>query len=198
MTFINTRLDPKISVGFVGGPEWSTAQLDLKSGVANFYQRWSMPRHRYQGDYTQLVAQGLGEGIVQAFMVARGRARRFRFKDHRDFRVSNQIFGTGNGTSNPIQLFKRYTFGTEHYDRRIVLPVGSTIVVTENDVPKAVTVNENGGTVTPVTPWTNAAVLRWTGEFDVEVYFGSDYYPFNFTTKTITQCTIDLVEYKRP
>lgn len=198
MSFVNYRLDECVGLGFTGGPEWSTVEVPLKSGVSDFFQRWSMPRHRYVADYRELVTAGLGDGIVQAFMAVRGRKDSFRFKDHRDFTAQNVVFGTGDGTTDPIQLVKVYTFGPATYSRRIVLPIASTVVVTQNGTPKTVTVNEETGMVTPSTAWANGAELRWSGEFDVEVGFGSDYYPFSMPIMKITECTIDLVERKRP
>ncbi|MBL0918045.1 MAG: DUF2460 domain-containing protein [Hydrogenophaga sp.] len=198
MTFIDHRLSEDVSAGFRGGPEWSTAEVALKSGVSDHFQRWSMPRHRYQADYLELVEAGLGEGIVNAFMAARGRLHSFRFRDHRDHKADNVLIGTGAGTSAPMQLVKLYTFGPATYARKIVLPIASTVTVTQNGSPKAVTVNASTGMVTPTSAWANSAEIRWSGEFDVEVRFGSDYYPFSMPIMRVTECAIDLVERKRP
>ncbi len=198
MSFIDFRLSDDVSVGFQGGPEWATVEVPLKSGVSDFFRRWSMPRHKYVADFREIVKTGGGDGIVHAFMAAHGREKTFRFKDHRDYVAHAELMGAGDGTTDPMQLVKTYTFGPASYVRRIVLPIAGTVVVTENGSPKAVTVDAVNGLVTPGSAWANGAEIRWSGEFDVEVRFGSDYYPFSMPSSRVTDCSIDLVERKRP
>lgn len=196
MTFINYRLNPRCSAGFQGGPEFSTREIELKSGISDFIARWSMPRFKFVADYLELVNAGTGGDIYNAFMAAGGRDASFRMKDWNDFQVEGQSLGTGDGTSTPIQLIKVYPFGPTSRTRHIKLPLN--VVVTENGTPKTVTVDPLTGIVTPSGTWTNGAALAWTGQFDVRVRFGQDYYPFTRVAMKISQCTVDLVEDKRP
>lgn len=198
MSFIDFRLSDEVSAGFQGGPEWSTREVPLRSGVSLFHPRWSMPRCRFVADYTLLGDAGREE-VMGAFIVAMGRTHSFRFQDPNDFQVERSQFGVGDGSSTPLQLVKVYEFGpTASFARKIVLPIVSSVAVWEGDTPKVVTVDPLSGLVTPATPWANAALLYWSGEFDNEVQFGADYYPFTRVSTEVTQCTIDLVEKKRP
>lgn len=194
MSFINHRLDLGAQPGFQGGPEWNTVETPLKSGISLFTPRWSMPRFKYVAEYTKLDKNGQFQ-VYNAFVVARGRASSFRYRDRNDFFASDVLIGIGEGNSNPIQLVKIYSFGGTEYSRKISLPVAGTVVVKEAGVEKEVSVGETG-LVTPSSPWSVGAEITASFQFDTKVRFGADYYPFVRVSANIVQCTIDLVEEK--
>ncbi|MDN8612802.1 DUF2460 domain-containing protein [Variovorax ginsengisoli] len=193
MTFIDTKLSRKVSVGFSGGPTWNTRVVPMASGVDKRNAEWALPHHKFTADYTLLDPESQNE-ILIAFWAARGQKDSFRFKDWNDFKAINQAMANGDGTSTPRQLTKTYTFGPTSFVRNILLPIASTVVVTANGTPIAVTTNETTGMVTPVSPWPSGQVIKSSCEFDVRVRFGSDFIPFTRNAPRLGTVTIELVE----
>jgi uncharacterized protein (TIGR02217 family) len=169
----------------------------MANGISMRRGNWSMPHHKYSANYALLRPEDQNE-ILAAFIAARGQVHSFRFKDWNDFKAVNQALPVGDNTSNPRQLTKTYTFGTESYVRNILLPVSGSVVVTANGTPLAVTVNYLTGMVTPVVTWPLGQVIKATFEFDVRVRFGSDFMPFNRPGRTIADCDVELVEAFTP
>lgn len=195
--FIDYRIDDCVAPGFSGGPSWNTTIVNNEGGFESRIQNWSMPHYQYTADYSVLEADQQNE-IRDAFIAARGRRDSFRFKDHGDYQAVDQSLGTGNGTSTPRQLVKFYTFGPTTFTRNILLPIPSSLVVTANGTPIAVTVNDETGMVTPTSPWPNGQILLASYEFDVRVRFGSDFYPFTMPQRNLAQVSVDLVEALTP
>ena len=197
MTFIDTRLSRKVSVGFSGGPMWHTTVVQMANGKDRRNAEWAAPHHEYTADYTLLDPIAQNE-ILSAFFAARGQKDSFRFRDWNDYKVINQAMANGDGTSTPRQLTKSYTFGPTTFVRNILLPDASSVVITANGVPLSVTVNDVTGMVTPGAPWPLGQVIRQTFEFDVRVRFGDDFVPFNRDTNISAAVSVKLVEAITP
>ena len=197
MTFIDTRLSPKVNAGFSGGPEWNTLVRQMANGISMRRGNWAMPHHRYTANYALLRPEEQNE-ILSAFIAARGQVHSFRFKDWNDYKATNQAMADGDGTLTPRQLTKTYTFGTESYVRTILLPIASTVVITANGTPITVTTNPLTGMVTPSTSWPSGQVIKASFEFDVRVRFGSDFIPFDRPGRNIAEVTVELVEAFTP
>jgi uncharacterized protein (TIGR02217 family) len=193
MTFIDTRLSRKVSVGFSGGPSWNTRIVTMASGADRRNAEWALPHHRFTADYTLLDPAGQNE-ILIAFWAAMGQKDSFRFKDWNDFRATDQAMAIGDGTSTPRQLTKAYIFGPRTFTRNILLPIASTVVVTANGVPIAVTTNDTTGMITPSAPWPSGQVIKASFDFDVRVRFGSDFVAFARNDNVTGAVSIDLVE----
>jgi len=137
MNFIESpRFPDRISAGAVGGPEWSTTVTEVTSGNEQRDALWQYPRHSWD------VSHGL-RGTAQFaelrafFMVARGRARGWRFKDWADYtathaegrlqpcRSDGVLLATAGGPTS--RLFKRYLIGSEYADRKILKPVSGAV-----------------------------------------------------------------------
>lgn len=199
MTFINKRLSKKVALGFTGGPMWDTTIVPNAGGFEARIANWSMPLYKYTADYSVLDPASQNE-IAMCFNAARGQRDSFRFKDWGDYIAKGQALGTGDGTNTPRQLCKYYDFdGASAFGRNILLPVASTVVVTDNGSPFAVTVNDQTGMVAPATGnWISGHVYLASFEFDVRVRFASDHYPFTLALKGLAQVSIDLVEARTP
>ena len=101
-------------------------------------------------------------------------------------------------TSTPRRLTKSYTFGSKTYVRDILLPIASTIVITANATPIAVTVGADGK-VAPTSPWPSGQVIKAERfEFDVRVRFGADFIPFRRAARPVAEATVELVEAFAP
>ena len=197
MTFINERLLDSVGRGFSGGPMFNTRVTDLANGDENRNGEWAMPKHKFTADYALLDPREQNE-VLHAIWVTRGRLHSLRYKDWNDFRIRSQSLGTGDGGSVARQLVKTYTFGPSTYTRDITLPIDTTLAVTANGTPLAVTVDDETGLITPVATWPSGqAIVVTYCEFDVKVRFGADWYPFSQEADTLARCTVDLLETQR-
>lgn len=191
MAFHNTRFPVDISYESRGGPGFRTQVIELDSGQEQRVARWSQVRHRYDVRYgirahTQLSA-------LKRFYVARqGAAYSFRYKDWSDFRTTisgisenqggealsatDQLVGSGDGSTTVFQLVKRYTDGGVSRTRTISLPVANTVLVALDGTPQASgwTVNETTGELTFSVAPALGVEITWGGEFDVHARFSSD------------------------
>jgi uncharacterized protein (TIGR02217 family) len=194
MTFIDQRLLDCVSPGFSGGPMWNTRITPLASGNETRNAEWSMPHHKYTADYVVLEPRDQNE-VLHAFWVARGSTHSFRFKDWNDFKIIDETMAVGDGTGAARQAVKTYTFGPSTYTRTVTLL--SSVTVTANGSPLAVTFDDETGLITPVSVWPNGQTIVLEAEFDVKVRFGADYYPFTQPHRSAALCTVDLVESLR-
>lgn len=191
MSFIDTRINSRYRFGFVGGPEWRTLIVQLQSGAERRKAMWALPHHRYTADYATLTPAEK-ETLLHTFIVCRGAFSTFRFLDWNDYTATDESLGTGDGTSDPIQLVKTYTFGASSYERTITLPYDVT--VTANGTPISVTVDPLTGIATPVSPWPSGQALAWSGKFDVRVRFANDFNPFTSAAQQVREVSVELVE----
>ncbi len=166
MAFYEVRFPEKISLHATGGPSFLTNIVQVNSGAEFRDQVWSAGRAKYEVAHAARTEAKYKE-LLAFFRSMRGRLHGFRFKDWSDYRVL-----TGEGvfvmlTSTTFQLYKRYTFGSQTYDRKITKPVSGKVTVTGGTTP---TVN----TVTGVVTVASGTPTSWVGEFDVPVRFDVD------------------------
>lgn len=192
MAFIDQRINSRYRMGFVGGPAWNTLKVELANGRQRRKKQWSMPHHRYTANYATLNELEKNE-LLSAFMVAGGSFSAFRFLDYNDFRATSELIGVGDGTSNPLQLVKTYSFGSSSFTRTITLPLNPVIYVDGIEEP-GVTVDQLTGMVAPDSAWPTDSLVTWTGTFDVRVCFANDFNPFTSPASNIRECMVDLLE----
>ncbi|MGJ7497457.1 DUF2460 domain-containing protein [Variovorax sp. RT4R15] len=193
MTFIDAQLNRRVNVGFRGGPSWNTLVKEMANGKNRRRQDWALPHHKYTADWTLLNPIDQND-VLAAFIACRGQLHSFRFKDWNDFRATSQTMAVGDGTSTARQLTKTYTFGSTSFVRTITLPIASTVVITANGTPIAVTTDPLTGLATPAAPWPSGQVIKSSFEFDVRVRFAADFIPFDRDTVISAAVSIDLVE----
>lgn len=191
MSFIDTRLNDRYRYGFVGGPRWNTLVVDMANGRNRRKKQWAMPHHEFTADYATFNAEEKAQ-LLSAFMAAGGAFSAFRFKDFNDWLAINQDIGTGDGTTDPMQLVRNYSFGPSLYTRAITLPLNAIITDYSGTVIPA-TVDPLTGLATPDDPWPEVP-LRWNGQFDVRVRFSEDFNPFTAASEQVGECTVRLVE----
>lgn len=192
--FIEARLLDEVANGFQGGPTWYTEQVDMRSGVIRRQAVRSRPRYRFIAPY-QNISPAKTALVIAAFNACQGAARGFRFKDWADYSATAEAIGnTPGANSNPVQLYKSYTFGGTTVTRPIKKPVSGSVTVYSNGAAKAGTLDATTGLFTPATAWTSGQALTWTGEFDVPVRFSSDDLIFDFNTLNALSANVDLEE----
>lgn len=192
MAFIDTRLNSRYRYGFVGGPAWNTLDIRMASGKSRRKKQWAMPHHRYTANYATLNEAEKNQ-LLHAFMVSGGAFAAFRFKDWNDYTAIDEVIGTGDGTSSPMQLVKTYVFGPSSFTRTITLPLNA-VLRDEDGNTLTVTVDPLTGLVTPASPWPSSKDISWTGEFDVRVKFKDDFNPFTSVASNIRECMVELEE----
>jgi len=173
MAFLTgVRLNENLERGALGGARFNTSVLELDSGFEKRNINWSVPRGewdvgfglllKFQADPSDMMLD-LDE-LINFFYIVQGKAQSFRFKDWSDFEIGYengvsidpQFFGLGDGATLPFQLFRRYAFGGQTFDRILTKFVddASTFAVFKNSTPQV-----GGGT--DYTMNFDTGVLTW-------------------------------------
>lgn len=173
--YLDMRFPPLISFGAEGGATFLTDIVVTASGVETRNQNWERQRMRY--DVAHAARREAQWRQLQAFfLAARGRACSFRFKDWLDYECAagDGVFALDDSGGSPTgwQMFKRYTFAGQTYDRKITKPVSGTITLSGSG-----TLNYSSGIVYGGTP------TGWYGQFDVHARFDTD----EMRSETITR-----------
>jgi len=182
VAFIEERFPSDISYGSSGGPSFSTTVYEALSGYEQRNMNWQDARCVYD------VSHGIRdkadmETVLNFFYAVRGKAIGFRYKDWGDYTLSQELIGTGDGSTVAFQITKTYAAGVQEYVRtirKIVTPVvGPPAIVFEvyvNDVLQGsgYTANYNTGVITFDVAPAAAATIKVTCEFDVPVRFDTD------------------------
>jgi uncharacterized protein (TIGR02217 family) len=208
MAFHEIRFPDSISRGAKGGPERRTRIVELASGDEERNASWANSRRRYDVSYGVRRADDLA-AVVAFFEARNGRLHAFRFKDWSDYKSclpsaapspTDQIIGTGNGSTTVFQLVKTYTSGAQSWARAILKPVAGTVTISLNGVAQGSgwSVNTTTGIVTFAVPPTTGAVIRAGFEFDVPVRFDTDELPVTLDIeRTGSIPSIPLIEVRR-
>ncbi|MEM9989243.1 MAG: DUF2460 domain-containing protein, partial [Pseudomonadota bacterium] len=92
--------------------------------------------------------------------------------------ATDQALGVGDGAQTVFEIYKTYPSGSETYQRRILLPVADSVLVSLDGVAlapgSAYTVDDQAGTVTFTTPPPSGGVLACGFIFDIPARFESD------------------------
>lgn len=204
MAYIDQRLDECVAYGFSGGPEWSTLIVPLENGREQRNAQWLYPKHRYTAQYMNLQSEAR-DAVLNTFHAMRGQLHCCRFKDWNDYVATHEQINPDVGTSNPVQLIKSYTFGSET-STRLIQAVVTGIIVAEPTpgapTPVMGTMDKSTGLFTPGSPWadvsdTSGSNYFWTGTFDVWVRFASDYNAFAIGDRDAHTADIELIEVRR-
>jgi uncharacterized protein (TIGR02217 family) len=196
MEFIAITFPDCIALGAQSDPTWSTTLAEVIGGAEATNQNWSEARHRFD---VSLTARPVSEyhSMRDHFHEARGRAKKWPFKDFLDFEVTqangvlldaNLVAPAGNGTFN---LHKKY--GTvDPYYRQITRP-DTPIIVYRNGVNimgAGAVVTYAGGTVA-ITGHTGGDVYTWSGTFKVPCRYDIDRLPAAAINKSEGEIIVD-------
>lgn len=174
----------RVGRGARGGPERRTQIVEIASGDEERNASWADSRRRY--DVGAAIAAPDDLAMVLAFFEARnGRLHGFRFKDWADHKSSppsaapaatDQVLGTGDGTTKDFALVKAYASGAQTWARAITKPVAGSVVVALDGVAQGSgwTVDTATGIVTFAAAPAGAAVVSAGFLFDVPVRFDTD------------------------
>lgn len=208
MAFHEISFPDSISRGAKGGPERRTRIVELASGDEERNASWANSRRRYDVSYGVRRADDLA-AVVAFFEARNGRLHAFRFKDWSDYKsclpsaapaATDQIIGTGNGSTTTFQLVKTYASGAQSWARTVLKPVAGTVTVSLNGVAQGSgwSVNTTTGIVTFAAAPASGAVIRAGFEFDVPVRFDTDELPVTLDIeRTGSIPSIPLIEVRR-
>jgi uncharacterized protein (TIGR02217 family) len=190
--FHEVQFPSDISQGSRGGPERRTDIVTLRSGGEERNSIWANSRRRYNALYNVKKYSQL-EIVLAFFEERRGRLYGFRWKDWLDYRsapitqgalaATDQVIGTGDGTTTVFQLKKTYGSAYAPWQRIIRKPVAGTVVIALAGVPQPTgwSIDTTTGLVTfAAAPGLGVAVTAGF-EFDVPVRFDTDYFNVDLT-----------------
>ena len=155
-------------------PLWNSKIVTAASGRERRRKQWSYPRWRFKIGH-EVLRDTIGYPEVQrltAFFNAHGaQFAEFSYFDANDNSVTDQAFGTGDGTTTTFQLLRTGGAGSILFTEPVRSIVSCKVKV--NGTPTTVTIN-SGGTVTFATAPAAGAVLTWTGIYMFLVRFEQD------------------------
>jgi uncharacterized protein (TIGR02217 family) len=177
-----------IALRSAGGPQRRTDIVALGSGREERNARWAHSRRRYDAGYGVKTLEALSQ-VVAFFEERRGMLYGFRWRDRLDHSsaasdavsATDQLIGTGDGTTAAFPLVKTYGSVYAPYRRPIVKPVDGSVRVAAAGIEKTAgadfIVDASTGVVTFLPGHIPAAGQAVTAGFlfDVPVRFDTDY-----------------------
>ena len=164
-------------------PIWSTLHQEAVSGQDNPIGLWTYNRWRYEIPYSgfnssSIAFQGLPalewQTLAAFFNQVQGSRLVFQFADPDDGAVTDQLFGTGDGTTVAFPLTRTMTgLGSVSWNEPVFAPVTITNVKI-NGTPTALYALGTQGLVTFNSPPALNALLTWTGSYRWLVRFDKD------------------------
>jgi uncharacterized protein (TIGR02217 family) len=194
---LDAYLAPCPGYGWEGTPRFSTNIVLLANGDEFRNADWIEARHEFVAPFLNISREAYRE-IRRMFYVCRGMTHAFRFKDELDYQADDETFGAGDGSTVAFQLAKISEADGLTYTR-YVYALRATPVITVNGTPTtAFSVNLRTGEIEFDVAPALAAVLRWTGEFDVWVRFATDTIPFTLDNPDATNGAVTVIEVPPP
>lgn len=208
--YLRSFIDACEGFGWNGGPEFKTRLRVLMNGRERRNADWSQAKHRYTLPFLNLRADSY-RAVRQMFEVCMGMLNAFLYQDPLDNQATNEVFATGDGVQTSFQLTKFSQIDGVTYQRMIFAlyvpgndgdAVNSTVTVTVNGTPTAVTVDYDRGMVSFAAPPGNGTILRWSGSFAIWVRFNQDWLPMSIDNKGdgdfFRNGAIELIEVAEP
>ena len=194
MAYVDVRFPTDISFGSSGGPEFMTEIIALNSGHERRNAAFPFGRHRYNAAYGAKTQSQI-ETLIKFFHSMRGMGDTFRWKDPIDWKTcdndatptfTDQVIGTGDGSTTVFQLVKNYSNGVTSRSRHITRPINGTVTVGINGVQNigGWSLDYETGIITFTVAPTSGHSITWGGEFDVHVRFDTDYLPITYNTRS--------------
>lgn len=188
MSFHEVRFPTQIARQSQGGPERRTDVVVLGSGAEERNARWADSRRSYNAGYGVKSLEDL-HAVIAFFEERRGRLHGFRWRDHADWKscapeaapaATDQVIGSGDGTTRTFQLVKTYGGAFAPWVRRVTKPVAGSILVAVAGITKSesidYSVDDSTGVITfaPAETPIVGAVVTAGFAFDVPVRFDTD------------------------
>ena len=143
--FHEVRFPLRLALGTSGGPVRRTDIVNLSNGRENRNARWRGSRRSYDASSGIRSLADL-YAVLEFFEARSGRLNGFRFRDPLDatsrapgdpVTASDQVIGTGDGTTASFALSKTYGDAGGNWVRAIAKPVAGSVLVSVDGVVKA-------------------------------------------------------------
>jgi uncharacterized protein (TIGR02217 family) len=192
MSIPDYRLPERIERSSKFGPSFRNVIQEAIAGNEQRFAQWTKCRAVGDLSYGLMSSDDpVGDfmAILALWRAHFGSLYPFRFRDWSDYTTTDELFGNGDGSTTSFQLVKTYdpsqillsTPGSLFYVRSITLVCSTPAPVIKVDgVTKTVATDytiSSSGVVTFAPAPPAAAVLTWTGQFDVPVRFDTDQLP---------------------
>ena len=179
--------------GSVGGPGFNTTVVRTDAGVDEATSKWQAPLNQWDLT-TGLRSESVMYTAYSWFNAHRGAANGFRFLDLLDHASTadgktlsdspagaadpadtDQLLGTGDGSTKTFQLVKNYGTGSFITTRPIAKVQSGTVLCSVNEVSEAAfTVDNNTGIVSFTTAPASGLAVKAGYEFHAAVRFGEE------------------------
>lgn len=209
MAYLKTYIPACEGYGWTGAPKFQTRIEVLMNGRERRNGDWAQEKNQYTIPFLNLTDEDYAS-VRQVFQVCRGMLHAFLYYDPRDNLAVNEVFAIADGSVD-YPLSKASTLDGVTYQRQInalYTPNAdgtasqATPVITANGAPIAVTVDYERARITPTSPPTPGAVLRWSGSFSVWVRFNADWLPFSIDSRNQRTAahngSVELIELPGP
>lgn len=143
----NNLFPERIAMGARGGPGFDTEIVALAGGLESANSAWPYPRQRWDVGWG-IRTQADFEACRAHFIVARGKAGKWPFKDWTDYQTTHADGVVTQLTGTTYQLFKRYTSGGVAVDRKLRKPVSGSTEVKVSGVVTAHVLDAATGIIT--------------------------------------------------
>lgn len=192
--YIDYRLSQRATSSFRRVVSGKTDIVSMANGRERRNAAWAFKKMTFTATFA-LLKPDVQDEVYGAYYAANAQLMLFRYRDPGDYTVAaSPILVTSDliGTTTPVQLTKRYSFGPAYADR-VVQAVQSCVVMSSGGEVFTGTVDNELGTFTPDDVW-GSGVYTWSGKFDLWVRFNSDDLDVTMTTLEVATTDVELVE----
>lgn len=174
-----------VALGARGGPRRRTEIVTLSSGREERNSPWAQSRREWNAGPGVKSLDDL-HTLIAFFEARRGRLHGFRFRDPLDHKscapsatlsATDQVLGTGDGSTTEYSLVKHYASGNQSHVRTITKPVEGSVCVALDGVELGdpdVVVDPATGVVSFAAPPPGGGVITAGFLFDCPVRFDTD------------------------
>ena len=176
-------------------PIWSTLHQEAVSGQDSPIRLWSYNRWRYEIPYSAFnsgptAIQGLPalewQALAAFFNQVNGSRLVFQFTDPDDNAVTDQVFGTGDGSTAAFPLTRTMSGIGVSWNEPVFAPTIANVKV--NGAPTVLYTLGTQGLVTFNSPPAAAASLTWTGSYRWLCRFDKDVTDFEKFMNQLWEC----------
>lgn len=192
--YIDHRLSQKATSSFRRVVTGKTDIVSMNNGRERRNAAWAFKKMTFTATFALLLPDVQDE-VYGAYYAANGQLLLFGYRDPGDWKVkaSPLVMSSASvGTTAPVQLTKRYSFGPAYADR-MIQRVSTCSVLDHTGAVFTGTVDNALGTFTPDAPWASDP-YTWSGTFDLWVRFNSDDLDVTMTTLDVATTDVELCE----
>lgn len=197
MSHLDAYLAPCPGYGWSITPRFRTRIVDLANGDEFRNASWIDCRHEASAPFLNISLPAYRE-VKRMFLVCRGMLHAFRLRDELDYEATAEIFGIGDATTREFQLSKISLVDGVEYVRNVYAMPDVPAITINGTATTAFQFNTRTGRIKFTTAPAAAAVLRWSGTFDLWVRFSTDDMPFSFDDINATNGQVGLIEVPAP